>query len=128
MTFDYWMFEYEPKRRNPEKFIEKYGNAKGKSWATPRSRWCSGDLKIKLIDKYLRELRKTHNVIECVGIAADEQYRLERENQKIGNKRFPLNEWGWTEADCLNYCYSFGYDWGGLYKIFNRVSCWCCPL
>ena len=21
-----------------------------------------------------------------------------------------------------------GYDWGGLYEKFSRVSCWCCPL
>ena len=20
------------------------------------------------------------------------------------------------------------YDWGGLYRLFDRVSCWCCPL
>ena len=37
-------------------------------------------------------------------------------------------EWGWTEADCLKYCYDRGYDWEGLYEIFSRVSCWCCPL
>lgn len=29
---------------------------------------------------------------------------------------------------CLQYCYSHGYDWGGLYEHFSRVSCWCCPL
>lgn len=28
----------------------------------------------------------------------------------------------------MNYCYERGYDFGGLYKIFKRVSCWCCPL
>ena len=39
-----------------------------------------------------------------------------------------LVEWGWTEADCLQYCYDKGFDWGGLYNIFKRVSCWCCPL
>ena len=33
-----------------------------------------------------------------------------------------------TEADCLKYCYDRGFDWGGLYEYFNRVSCWCCPL
>lgn len=26
------------------------------------------------------------------------------------------------------YCYARGFDWGGLYEIFHRVSCWCCPL
>ena len=24
--------------------------------------------------------------------------------------------------------YDHGFDWGGLYEIFHRVSCWCCPL
>lgn len=33
-----------------------------------------------------------------------------------------------TEKDCLEYCYDRGFDWGGLYNIFHRVSCWCCPL
>ena len=33
-----------------------------------------------------------------------------------------------TEKDCLDYCYAHGFDWGGLYEIFHRVSCWCCPL
>ena len=126
-TFDYWMFEYEPKRRNPEKFFAMYGaDAKGKSWATSRARWCTGELKIKLMDRYFRELREQYTVINYVGIAADELNRLARENQK--NSSHPLVEWGWTEKDCLEYCYSLGYDWGGLYEIFSRVSCWCCPL
>lgn len=29
---------------------------------------------------------------------------------------------------CLRYCYDHGFDWDGLYEIFRRVSCWCCPL
>ena len=33
-----------------------------------------------------------------------------------------------TEADCLAYCKERGYNWGGLYEKFHRVSCWCCPL
>lgn len=35
-----------------------------------------------------------------------------------------------TEYDCLNYCYSKGFDWREsgveLYSILDRVSCWCC--
>lgn len=128
MTFDEWMFEYTPKRRNPEAFKAKFGDAKGKGWATSRVRWCSGELKIKLMDRYFRELKAEKNVVECIGIAADEIKRLERENQKQSGKRYPLVEWGWSEKECLDYCYSLGYDWGGLYNIFSRVSCWCCPL
>lgn len=28
----------------------------------------------------------------------------------------------------MNYCYDNGFNWDGLYKLFKRVSCWCCPL
>lgn len=67
-------------------------------------------------------------VIQLIGLAADEEYRLERKNNQDQTHRHPLIEWGWTEADCLKYCYEYGFDWDGLYEIFKRVSCWCCPL
>jgi len=35
-----------------------------------------------------------------------------------------------TERDCLEYCYSRGYDWNEngveLYSVLDRVSCWAC--
>ena len=77
---------------------------------------------------FLRQLREKYDIIEYVGLAADEGYRLERENNQRENNRHPLVEWGMTEADCLQYCYDHGYDWDGLYRYFDRVSCWCCPL
>jgi 3'-phosphoadenosine 5'-phosphosulfate sulfotransferase (PAPS reductase)/FAD synthetase len=43
-------------------------------------------------------------------------------------QRYPLVEWGVTEADALAYCYKRGFTWGGLYHFFSRVSCFCCPL
>lgn len=127
-TFDYWLLEYEPKRRNLEAFRQKYGDAKGYSWADTRIRWCTNIMKIGLMDKYFKELNKQYQVITYIGIAADEEKRMERKNQKKQGNKYPLVEWGWSEADCLEYCYSLGYDWDGLYKIFDRVSCWCCPL
>lgn len=128
LSFDFWMFDYTPKRRKPEEFREKYGDVTGLSWADSRVRWCSRKLKIDTTDKYFKELSKDFNVIQNIGIAADETLRLEKESNKQENHKHPLVEWGWSEADCLNYCYSLGYDWGGLYEIFNRVSCWCCPF
>ena len=70
---------------------------------------------------YLKKLKEEYTVIEYVGIAADE-------TKRIKDKNYPLVEWGMTESDCLSYCYRRGFDWGGLYEIFSRVSCWCCPL
>lgn len=122
-SFDYLMFDYIPKRKNPV-LIGK----KGLSWAGPRQRWCTAKLKVDVIRRYLKDLRTKYNVIQCIGIATDEQYRLERESNKNENHRHPLLEWGWTEKECLEYCYSKGYTWEGLYELFSRVSCWCCPL
>lgn len=122
-SFDYLMFEHPVKRKNKE-----FEGFLGYSWAGNLSRWCTSKLKIDVINKYLSKLKQQYNVIQVVGIAADEQYRLVRENNKQENQRHLLVEWGWTEKDCLEYCYSKGYDWEGLYGLFERVSCWCCPL
>ena len=122
-SFEYLLFEYQPKRRNTALV-----NRKGKGWPGPIVRWCTGELKQKVVSKYFKELRSRKTVIQLVALAADEGYRLEREHNQDPTHRHPLAEWGWAEADCLKYCYDHGFDWGGLYEIFSRVSCWCCPL
>ena len=122
-SFDYYLYEHKAKRRN-KALTEKSGF----SWAGPLSRWCTTLLKINVMNNYLAELRSKHNIVQCIGIAKDEQQRLEKQYSQDGGFRFPLSEWGWTEDDCLKYCYEKGYDWEGLYKLFRRVSCWCCPL
>lgn len=114
--FDYLFFEHMPKRKNPELL-----GRKGYSWAGPRNRWCTAMLKIRIIDKFIRGLSKEYEVVQYIGIAADEAERAR-------DFKYPLIEWGMTEADCLAYCKERGFDWDGLYDIFNRVSCWCCPL
>ena len=43
-------------------------------------------------------------------------------------ERYPLVEWGITEAQALQACYDRGFDFGGLYEIYHRASCWCCPF
>lgn len=125
MSFKYLLLEHQPKRR--QSTLEKIGgNKKGYSWPGSRSRWCTSKLKTDLVEKYKKEMNKKYDVIGYVGIAADEQYRLERDINKID--KHPLVDWNWTESDALKYCYDHGFDWDGLYKIFERVSCWCCPL
>lgn len=125
MSFKYLMLEHQPERRQSTQ--EKLGgNPKGYSWAGSRSRWCTTRLKTDIIKKYKHEMNDKYDVIEYVGLAVDEQYRLERESNNV--HQHPLVDWNWTEADALKYCYDKGFDWEGLYKIFDRVSCWCCPL
>lgn len=115
-SFETFFYEYSPKRKNPA-----LNGCRGLSWPGPQARWCTGRLKHRVMDAYMRELRREYTVVHYVGIATDEAHRI-REFQ------YPLVGWGMTEADCLKYCRERGFDWGGLYDIFSRVSCWCCPL
>lgn len=119
-SFEYLMKEIPVKS-------EKYGDHYGYGWPSMNARWCTKHLKTKLIGDYTKKIREEHDeVIHCVGLAADEIKRLEREQNRY--HRHPLVEWGWDEKQCLHYCYERGFDWGGLYETFKRVSCWCCPL
>lgn len=130
-AFDYehLMFDYPVRRNQDSPIIKRYGAGSfGYGWPGPKQRWCTSRLKDMPRDAFLRNLRKEYDVREYIGIAADEQYRLDRKRNKHSNHVHPLVDWGMTEADCLRYCYERGFDWGGLYEHFKRVSCWCCPL
>ena len=128
--FEYYFYDVLIHHRKKTKFNERLGTEShnGFSWPGPKMRWCTDRLKTRPRTKFLREYRNEYNIIEYVGIAADEEYRLRRKINDRENKRYPLVDWGMTEADCLKYCYDRGFDWGGLYEKFSRVSCWCCPL
>lgn len=118
--FDYTMF-HRPIRKmsEPNKGkIHRYGNG----WPSHSRRWCTRE-KVNIIEKFSGHY---DNPISVIGYAADEKKRI-KDNSKYP-KRYPLIEWGITEKDALQYCLDRGYDWGGLYGIFNRVSCYCCPL
>lgn len=115
-SFEYYMFEHmKTKGKNKGK--------RGYSWPDFRNRWCTQLLKKSVVKKYLL---KYNNITEFHGIALDERERESKNKEK--NVKYPLIEFEMTEADCLEYCYSLGFDWGGLYEKLGRVSCWCCPL
>ena len=99
----------------------KHKGQHGYGWARPNARYCT-TYKTQAINKYIRNTYKNTDFIQCVGIALDEPNRIH------DNKRYPLVEYGMTEKDCLEYCYSHGFNWNGLYEIFDRLSCFICPL
>jgi len=94
----------------------KKDGTRGFGFARPNARWCTA-YKTQTIDKQVKGKHATR----FIGIAADE-------TKRIREKCYPLVDWGITEADALAYCYSLGFDWGGLYDGYKRLSCWCCPL
>jgi len=120
LPFEYWMF-HRPivARKGPMKGkVHRIGNG----WPSAYRRWCTRE-KAGTIEYYQKPII---NAVSCIGYAADEEGRI-KDNSKTP-KRYPLVEWGITEAEALQYCYYLGYHWNGLYKHFRRVSCYCCPL
>lgn len=111
-SFDFLMFDTLVNKRD--------GTHKtGYGWCGGMCRWFTTE-KVKTINNYYKRF---DSIIEYIGLAYDEPLRLARlkENQKA-----PLAEWKITEKDALRICYEHGWDFGGLYEILKRVSCWCC--
>lgn len=106
---------------------EKKNGELGYGFPTMKNRWCTSLFKRDIMNKYLNKKYKRHTVILYQGIALDEIERTEKNNDGRIIK-YPLIDFGMTEKDCLEYCYSKGLTWGGLYEDFDRMSCWCCPL
>ena len=120
--FEWLMFD-EPKKKPStiERRLRLGFPLCGSGWPGIRARWCTGHLKIDLINKETKRLNAGKPALHFVGIAADEAHRCK-------DQQYPLVEWGVTEADALRYCYAHGFDFGGLYEIYHRASCWLCPF
>lgn len=115
-SFEYYLTEI------PTKPIKTENRGHGYGWPRMFNRWCTGRMKIRVTENYLKS---SEEYITYIGIAADEPKRHKNIPDNIVH---PLYEWGITEAEALKYCYSKGFDFGGLYEKYNRIGCWCCPL
>lgn len=121
-AFEHLMFD-EPKQKQSciENRLRLGIPLCGNGWPGVKVRWCTGQLKTHLMSKEVNRLKKERHALHYIGIAADEAQRCKGE-------QYPLVDWGITEAQALQLCYDRGFDFGGLYEIYHRASCWCCPL
>jgi len=95
----------------------------GNGWPSPLRRWCTRE-KVDRLDKHCGD------AVRYIGFASDEAQRTQgiKLQEKKYDTLYPLVEGGMDELACLAYCKECGFDWGGLYEHFHRVSCFCCPL
>ena len=125
-----WMFSEFPVVKRGTQNVHRLG----RYWPSPSLRWCTGRKQESLRSHILALTHRqgvTLPLKQCIGFAADELERLDgttKKDRAYYVQRYPLIEWGVTEADALAYCKKRGFTWGGLYNCFNRVSCFCCPL
>lgn len=124
-SFEYLAFEHKCKRRDGTVCV-------GYDWCGGLRRWGTSQKKREIEKYYKSKYGDVDLIVEYVGIAKDELNRVEKQRIKRGKtvKIYPLVEWGMTEKDCLSFCYEHNINWKqngvDLYKILDRVSCWCC--
>jgi len=97
-----------------EELFDKYG------FPSLKGRWCT-TYKRDTLSKFSNQYKPN---TQWIGFSSDESKRI----KKTIGYNYPLVDWKVTEEDALKYCYDKGFDWGGLYEKYNRVSCWNCPL
>ena len=89
-------------------------------FASFKLRWCTAR-KMDTIKVFCNQHKP---FMQWIGYSFDERKRI----KKTIDYCYPLVDWKVTEEDALKYCLEKGFDWGGLYEKYRRVSCWNCPL
>lgn len=76
-------------------------------------RWCTGDFKIKPINRFLRSIgaKKKHPVIEDIGISLDESHRanFSKKDVQYVKKEYPLIDAHITRRDCYDIITKHGF-------------------
>lgn len=85
------------------------------------------DAKRKPIQKFYRQLeRENKKYKDYVGIAVDEQERLEAMKTRNTNQISLLAKYGYTEQMAMQKCREYGLV-SPIYKFSKRDGCWFCP-
>jgi 3'-phosphoadenosine 5'-phosphosulfate sulfotransferase (PAPS reductase)/FAD synthetase len=95
-------------------------------WPKSAGGWCTS-CKHATCMRYIRGVKEEKT--EYIGFSADEVNRTKTKwiRDRKWKVRFPLIDAGMGERGSLLYCLGLGYSWDGLYNVFDRVSCFCCP-
>ena len=93
---------------------------------------CSLKFKVQPQDQFVNNWKpakeawaRGEKVIKLIGYDASESRRAERPSSKVNQKkyhfRYPLIEWGWDRAECIDVIKSFGLELPG------KSACFFCP-
>ena len=83
--------------------------------------WCTREVKVNPMKRYIKSKYKNFNVIEYVGIAYNEPDRI-----KETGELYPLYEWKITEDEIAKKLIDRGLH-NPLYNHFHRTGCFNCP-
>ena len=111
------MFYHVPQRKN----TEKQGLIKGFP-GTCQAKWCV-KLKVKVFSQSSIAQGADTNIVQYLGIAADEPERIERHTRP--GIVLPLVDIGWDEAYCRQWCEENDLL-SPIYTTAARGGCWFC--
>lgn len=111
---DYMYFFYKCRRG---------GNYKGRLYGFPIAQKCviNRECKMRPVNQYIKQ---QSNVVQYIGIAADEHKRLARLKGK--NKISLLARYGYTESMAKELCKKYNLL-SPIYGTSERNGCWFCP-
>lgn len=107
------------------KHPRKHMDHKGKKFGFPVYGMCGvkRDLKLKPIDQYYKSI--SDEIIQYVGICADEKRRLTSLRNQPGRISL-LEKYGFTEQMAREKCEEYGLL-SPSYQFSDRGGCWFCP-
>lgn len=109
-------------RLQPNKGFDHWLDVYGGVLPSPRVRWCTKQMKIIPLEKYVQD----DEAISYVGIRADENrggYVSKKANIKAV---FPFKEYGLVKADIIKLLEDSGIGLPGYYKWRSRSGCFFC--
>ena len=116
-----WTYEdefYRVPKRGKNNTLRKQGSIVG--FPLIGGGWCNSKLKMAALNSVFGK----SNMVQYIGIAADEMVRIER-HSKHRSKIMPLVLAGWTEAGCLTWCEENDLL-SPIYTTATRGGCWFC--
>ena len=132
--FESWGYQVEILRANRD-YLDffhriimhprKHMDHKGKKFGFPVYGMCGvkRDLKLKPIDQYYKSI--SDEIIQYVGICADEKRRLTSLRNQPGRISL-LEKYGFTEQMAREKCVEYGLL-SPSYQFSDRGGCWFCP-
>lgn len=132
--FESWGYQVEILRENRD-YLDffhriimhprKHMDHKGKKFGFPVYGMCGvkRDLKLKPIDQYYKSI--SDEIIQYVGICADEKRRLTSLRNQPGRISL-LEKYGFTEQMAREKCVEYGLL-SPSYQFSDRGGCWFCP-
>ncbi len=147
-VFEGWGYPVQIIRHETKDYMTHFNHIIGRSSGTqgyaagfPLAKACAlqRDLKVRVVERYLRDLSRENEIYSCIGYTANEKSRLESmrtNNEKgIGYHCYSLlAENGYTHEDAMRLCEQHGLL-SPVYKNIDpstpdrkiRSGCWCCP-